>query len=120
MPAKTIEEQRKALLEKQEKLKLEIRALRSREKDERRRLETRGLVILGALVKAELEKRGDLGKYCARTVTRVQDLEVLQELGWMPAAKTAPAPAPAPAAGAGGIPIPTMASATGLAGQLGR
>lgn len=115
MAGKTAEQRKAELLEKQAKIRLEIKALASQERAERRKLETRGLVILGALAKAELEKRGDLGKYCATKVTRQQDVEVLRELGWMPAAKAAPAPA----AGAGGIPIPTMANPA-LAGHFGR
>lgn len=116
MAVRTAEQRKAELLEKQAKIRLEIKALASQERAERRKMETRGLVILGALAKAELEKGGKLQQYCAAKVTRQQDIEVLHELGWLPVSKAAPAPA----AGAAGIPIPTMVSPALAGGQLRR
>lgn len=81
MGTMTVEERRKAILEKQAKLKQELRLLQGAERAERRKLEARGLIVLGGLVKASLTEPR-LAEFCQKA-TRPQDVEVLERLGWL-------------------------------------
>lgn len=76
----SVEQKRAAILEKQAKLKQELRMLRSSEREASRKLRNRGLIILGGLAQTEL---GDRLPGFLQKVTRPQDVKVLEALGWL-------------------------------------